>query len=181
VAAKENKMKFRRVQLAREAGDITRFHTARMIHDETVGHHSFNLINLLLIMTDGQATKSLILAALCHDLGELATGDIPANVKSKMDEPLLKRLRAMEDEVVNNIHPELPQYLSSEDEDLLSLADRLDGLLKCIDEVTLGNHHIVHIGDRYCAYLTEMLENTDYDDHRELVEQTINYFREITA
>lgn len=172
-------MNFRRIQLAREAGDITRFHTARMIHDETVGHHTFNLINLLLILTEGAASRELILAALCHDLGEIATGDIPANVKSKMTPRILDSLYSMEEQVVSDIHPCLSYELTAMEDKLLNLADKLDGLLKCVDEINLGNRHIIKIGSRYCNYLNKMLQDPIYTNYRETVEDTIHYFEEL--
>jgi len=59
------------------------------------------------------------------------------------------------------------------------LADRLDGLLKCIDELNLGNRHIIKIGSRYCNYLNKMLQDPDYANYIETVEDTIHYFEEI--
>lgn len=148
-----------RILQAREAGDIIRFHTARVIRPETVGQHSFNVVNLILILTDGEASKSLILAALMHDMGEIATGDIPAPVKRLFTGDTLSEVRSMEDKAVQSMHPYLSGVdLSPEDEALLELCDRLDGLLKCMDELTMGNLHILPIAHRYCDYLLAMLD-----------------------
>ena len=147
----------KRIDMAREASGVLRFHTARTIHDETVGQHSFNVCNLLLMMTNGELSRDLLIAALLHDMGEPAVGDVPSPVKRAMPLPVREELDRLESEAVATIHPYFPT-LSVEESMTLKLADLLDGLMKCRDELRLGNRGIRDIGDRYVSYIHELTD-----------------------
>ena len=49
-----------RLKKARASGRVGRYHTARLIHQESVAEHSFNVVNLLLLMTDMRASRNLL-------------------------------------------------------------------------------------------------------------------------
>lgn len=164
-----------RIDAAREAASVLRFHTARTIHDETVGHHTFNMVNLLLIMTNGEVSRNLLIAAVCHDLGEPAVGDIPSPVKRAMPKELQNVVKRMEDEAVLAIHPYAP-IISNEEAATLKLADNIDGLLKCRDELRLGNRAIRAIGDRYIEYIHAITDK--WDTYRVFAEQCIYLYRQ---
>lgn len=168
--------KLQRLIMARDAGCVTRFHTARVVHDETVAEHSFNVMNLLLVMTDGAITPALLLAALTHDMGEPMVGDIPSPVKRALPPEVGKRMEELEEEAVRAIHPRLLFTLSEEESMTLSLADKLDGLMKCRDELRLGNKGIREIGDRYIQYIHELTDQ--WATHRVFAEQCIMSYRE---
>ena len=156
-------MIYPRIDRLRAAAGVDRFHTAQTLRTETVGHHSFNVANLLLMMTEGECSKRLIVAALLHDLGEVIVGDIPSPTKKKLPEEVQSKLEEMEEEAVKYIHPYAPD-LTADEWRVLKLADNLDGLLKCRDELRLGNRNVRPIGDRYLSYIDILTEGWyDYE------------------
>jgi 5'-deoxynucleotidase YfbR-like HD superfamily hydrolase len=148
-----------RILAARESGAVTRFHAKRVLVHETVAEHTFNLMNILMLMTEGAVSRGLLIAALTHDMGETATGDIPADVKRKMDTVVKNAVGKMEQDAVEYIHPSMREIELTEGErHLLKVADRLDGLMKCYEEVRYGNTYLIEVGNRYVSYLYELLE-----------------------
>ena len=145
---------------ARRAGNVARYHTLRLAHSENVAQHSFNVVNMLLAITGGKASKQLILAALHHDLGEIETGDIPSPTKKAMGAETKDWLDDVEDRVLMELFPQEYFPLSAEDELLLKLADNMDGLAKCYEELRAGNKEIRAIGDRYVSYIYKLLDVT---------------------
>jgi len=171
-------MQHRRIERIRAAGSIKRFHTARVIKEETVAEHSLNVAALVLVLTEGEASRNLLVRAMTHDHGEAAIGDIPANIKSRMPLEARQELELKESEEVELMFPGLSTlHLSAEEERILHLADRLDGLLKCTDEVKMGNQHLTIIGERYCEYLAD-LTSTDKPFYP-VVWDIIHNFREV--
>jgi 5'-deoxynucleotidase YfbR-like HD superfamily hydrolase len=66
----------------REAFMVRRYHTTGHVsRDETVGHHTANVMAILFYLYDDGPPLLLLKAALHHDATELATGDIPATAK----------------------------------------------------------------------------------------------------
>lgn len=151
-------MLLKTIKMAREAGAIRRFHAVRTIKEESVGEHSFNMMNLIMVLTEGKASRGLILAALTHDMGEYAVGDIPSQIKKALPPELRIKVDEQEYAAVRAIHPHLPG-LDETDLHLLKLADNLDGLLKCTDELKMGNHHVIPCGERYCGYIQDLIEH----------------------
>jgi 5'-deoxynucleotidase YfbR-like HD superfamily hydrolase len=163
------------IKMAREAGAVRRYHAVRTIKEESVAEHSFNVVNLILILTEGAASRALILAGLTHDMGEYATGDIPSQVKKALPEDVRWDIQKLETDAVLRIHPNLTGGLSADEEYLLHLCDNLDGLLKCIDELKMGNQHIIPVGERYTGYLQDLIEHEP--KYRLEVECVISDFR----
>jgi len=147
------------IKQAREAGIVKRFHAVRTIKEETVAEHSFNVVNLILVLTDGKASRNLILAALTHDMGEIAVGDIPSQIKKALPVQVSIEIDRRECEAVERIHPNLHANIDETELHLLHLADNLDGLLKCTDELKMGNHHIIPVGERYIGYIQNLIEH----------------------
>ena len=64
-------------------GETRRYHGFRMLQEDTVGHHSFNVACIIMaIRPDASAT--LLRAALKHDIAEHIVGDMPAPAKRAM-------------------------------------------------------------------------------------------------
>lgn len=147
-----------RIHQARLASKVRRFHTCVVSKEESVGEHSLNVANLVLILTDGQASKDLIVAAMTHDMGEAMTGDIPSPVKRQLGAEVSGLINEMENRAIIRIHPYLSDLkLSEEEHTILKVADNLDGLMKCLDELYLGNRHIIGVGLNYCSYLMNVV------------------------
>lgn len=149
-----------KVKLARKAGRVNRYHQRQMIHGEDVAQHSFNMMNTLMILTDGNASKHLLVAALLHDQGEYVTGDIPAPVKHSLlsiDQNFL--LKKMEEQGVNVIHNAGMPTLTNWEQILLKVADNLDGLWKCWEELEKGNDDLKEVGIAYAGFLEAQLDS----------------------
>lgn len=152
----------RQLNALRDAGIVARYHTARILRPESVAEHSFNVVNIVLAITKGLASKELIVAALTHDMGEYLVGDIPAPVKLRLPPEVGQTIAEMEDDAIDDLHPDLYRGLTKDEERVLKIADRLDGLLKCLDELKMGNTTIIPIGGRYVGYLHQLTDKDDY-------------------
>lgn len=148
-----------RIRLMRRAGAVRRYHTETVIKEETVAEHTFNVLNLVMALTQGHASRELILAALFHDMGEHKVGDLPAPTKRGLPAESRHTINEMEREAVKRIHGGIPE-LTPMEEKVLHIADRLDGLWKCIDEVRMGNRHIWAVGENCVKYLAELDDGT---------------------
>ncbi len=132
----------------RAGGSVQRFHTQRTVQAESVGKHSFGVAWLCFLLSQGRPSAGLLIAALAHDLGEYATGDVPAPVK--VAHPALRRiLHAVETEAVP---AELHMTLTAEEQRTLKLADIYDGMLFCVEEQRLGNVDISATFEAYYSY-----------------------------
>jgi 5'-deoxynucleotidase YfbR-like HD superfamily hydrolase len=133
------------------AGRVRRFHTARMVCPQDVAQHSFNVCNLVRLLGGSMYAQ---LAAIHHDMGEYAVGDIPSPVKREFDTDTRRQIENMEEEGVEGCGLPLVA-LNDSDVRILKMADNLDGLITCIEEVRMGNTDLVPIGERYSEYLRE--------------------------
>lgn len=147
-----------RILQARRAGRVVRYHTNPLVIHEDVAQHTFNVMNILLDVMGGNISRNLLLAALLHDQGEYATGDIPSPVKRGVVGAAVKEhLDNVEEEAVRALYPNLPTiHLSGEEKVLLKFADLLDGLIKSTEEVRMGNVYAQECGRNYCRYLLHM-------------------------
>ena len=96
--------------------------------------------------------KTVAVAALYHDAGEILTGDMPTPVKYA-NAALRDAYKALEAESVRSMTGLLPEelgeeispfisgeLLTAEEKRLLKAADRLSALIKCMEEQRSGNH-----------------------------------------
>lgn len=145
-----------KLRAARRAGRVLRYHTSGMVWRENVAEHTFNVMNILMVMTDGQMSHRLLEAALLHDQGEYVSGDIPSPVK-KLLGPGARQISLLEEQGINTIHNKGEPKLTDWEYLLLKVADNLDGLLKCTEEVELGNKELIVTGSTYSSYLEMLL------------------------
>lgn len=66
----------------RLAGSVLRYHTWPTLQQQTVADHSFHVLRIYAAMF-GPPPEEVTWYILWHDLGEIATGDIPFPVKSQ--------------------------------------------------------------------------------------------------
>lgn len=164
-----------KVRLARRAGRVRRYHTAHMVQGEDVAQHTFNCLNLVMILTNGQPSMALLQHVLLHDQGEWLTGDIPSPAKRAIPASAKADIDLLEDQAINIIHHCGVPGLSAEDQHLFKVVDNWDGLLKCIEEAIMGSLDAQEIGNKYVQYLMQM------GDLPKLVMETIHEFEELTA
>jgi 5'-deoxynucleotidase YfbR-like HD superfamily hydrolase len=110
------------------------------------------------------------MAGLSHDLGEQVIGDIPSPTKRLIGDLGMRALNDLEDQTLSETG--LLFSLTEEEQNLLKLADCLDGMLFCISERRLGNRNVVEIFGRFCSYARQLGVKSD------LFEQIVCTWRE---
>lgn len=151
-------MNTRTLNYLRRALLVRRFHQHATLEVDTVGKHSLG-VALLTHLMDPNARKCVILAAMVHDLGEYAVGDIPAPTKRMMSPEAKNHLADLEDEVLR-MHG-LNFQLTDDEWQLIKVADCLDGLCFVAEERTRGNMGLHEVGMKYCEYLLQVVNRLD--------------------
>lgn len=127
----------------RLAGDVKRYHTWPVHHQQSVAHHSWNVARILLEIWPS-APREAIIYAITHDMGEVATGDVPFPVKR--ENPDLKAIMdRLEDGALRTMGvrvPELDEHWSR----VLKICDLLEMMEFGIAEQVAGNHlgRVIH-------------------------------------
>lgn len=136
------------IKMVRDAAIIKRSHTERFLRIQTVGEHTFNVLNILIaIVGIDKITANLLLAAQFHDMPETRTGDMPANFKWAAPE-VERHLSAAEQDFRDEYG--LHINLGREERELLKFADRMEYLLTTMEERLAGNRHAVGSFERVC-------------------------------
>jgi 5'-deoxynucleotidase YfbR-like HD superfamily hydrolase len=92
---------------------------------DPVGYHGARMAVLALEYWGAVASRELLVACICHDLGEWATGDVPYD--AKRDAALKAHLDRIEDAALHKMG--LAFSLSLDDQRRLKFLDRLDAYL----------------------------------------------------
>ena len=125
----------RKVNFIESGGYTQRMHCIPTIHPQSVAAHSFGVAWWCWLLTAGNPSANLLLAALAHDLPEHEVGDIPAPTKRLLDR---QAIQDMEDAVM--FDGGMPIFvLNQTEERLLKLSDSLELVQHCLRERTLGN------------------------------------------
>lgn len=101
---------------------------------DPVGAHSGRMGVLALDIWGGAASRDLLVACLCHDLGESVTGDLPAG--AKRDPRIAGPLGVVEDRALSEMG--MAFDVSASDARRLKFLDRLDAYL-------WAKHHAPHV------------------------------------
>jgi 5'-deoxynucleotidase YfbR-like HD superfamily hydrolase len=138
-------------------GWTKRFHGVPILNQQTDAEHMFMVAQLVAIMAldanplDGAGlTVPLLMAALCSDLPEWVTGDLPAPSKRSFPRVIVNGEESSFREAWNKRDAELlSQHGMDWEEQLipqqirwLKLADAMEGCLFCIKERKQGNRYI---------------------------------------
>ena len=143
----------------REAFMVKRYHTVgHVAHEETVGHHTCNVMAILFYLFDDHPPLYLVRHALHHDAAELVTGDIPATAKWRFPD-LAKAAEAAEREVSEAASLENTQ-LESLHRDILKYADIMDLCFKSVEEIASGNLPFSNILSNGVTYARALLEGS---------------------
>lgn len=128
-----------RVKYMREAADVQRLHTVRLIGEYSNGQHTFNMLAMLRLLWP-EAPKELIWAIVEHDLPERLVGDIPSpaiNLGGFIDK---QALGVLEFTILDDLFDE--QHFIGLEEELMKWLkglDLLELLMFCWDQTRLGN------------------------------------------
>jgi 5'-deoxynucleotidase len=139
---------------------IRRWSLMRNVVNENVAEHSFHVAMLTHTLCSianevfdrKLSTEKAVTMALFHDVTEVFTGDIPTPVKHH-NEDILKSFRDIENLAADRLIRMIPSELQNiykpliggkqEDSELkkvVKAADLLDAYLKCVTELSAGNH-----------------------------------------
>lgn len=144
-----------KIEFLRRGGRVKRFHGFHLLMENTVGHHTFNLMGILYVcVPDGKLASRLLVAAMLHDVPECITGDVPAPFKRNVT-GLREAMQAEEDRLLG-CYGITPPTLYPEEERWLKLADSLDGAYHCLEERRLGNTTLDRIFWTFIGYVNQM-------------------------
>lgn len=117
------------------SGEVVRFHNHSGIDKQKNSEHQWG-VALIVEYIYPNCSKQLLLAALTHDAHEYFTGDIPFPIKQHSPE-LKGVLQGLEIkwECQNGVHFDL----SKQERTALKVADVLEGMWYCLNQVKNGN------------------------------------------
>ena len=130
-----------RIYNTRMAGRIRRLHIRPMNGEEqNVAAHTWG-VTMILIDLFPDVSRDAILFALRHDVPEVVTGDIPANVKWA-NPGLEEALEQREKEFMKKMgwkseHSGVPSY--KRENLYIRLADRIELMFYCMEQMYMGN------------------------------------------
>lgn len=134
----------------RQGLGVRRFHTWPTIGEQTVGHHSCG-VALIIVMCHPNPSGALLSAAVTHDLSEGVLGDLPATTKWR-NPALQAEWHKLERDVDTALGLPMDQ-LNEQDSASLLLADALEGLLFCREQLRLGNLNYRVVADNWIKHL----------------------------
>lgn len=130
---------------------INRWGLMRNARQENLCEHTLEVAYIAhaLALMSGVEPSRAVFCALYHDCSEIITGDLPTPIKYDNPE-IRKNYREIERTAVHRLLSALPKELSEayepcffeEDEQIRKLvkaADKLSALLKCVEEIQMGN------------------------------------------
>lgn len=134
---------------------INRWGLMRNSRTENLSEHTLEvayLAHVLALLSDADPARA-VLCALYHDCGEILTGDLPTPVKYH-NARLRDSYREIERSAAQRLLSMLPPTLAKsyhpcffeQDEQILKIvkaADKLSALIKCIEELRMGNDDFV--------------------------------------
>jgi len=158
------------LQFILDGSAVRRFHTKNVISTETVGHHSHGVAMVTLLL-DPQASRSLLMAALFHDLSEHVTGDIPSPAKREYG--ITSQISDLENKLMFEAGIQFPD-LNERDKRTLKLADIAHGALFCVQEMSMGNSQMRAILNTYLSYARQFVLATRESELFNIIEEMAN-------
>lgn len=171
-----------RFNLMRESGEVIRWHTRPCLKPQNDATHQWNVARILIQLLGFRISRSLLIAAIIHDMGEVGCGDLPRPVKKHLG--LTKPLAAAELAFTGlmfksagaNLHPEMIE-LSQIDAMLLSTVDLIEALEYSTAEIMLGNQRMVSALEKNVSSLITGIATIlfTFPDEGQLVEDMCSY------
>jgi 5'-deoxynucleotidase YfbR-like HD superfamily hydrolase len=109
------------------------------------------------ILTQGEASKQLIMHALTHDLAEYEVGDVPSPTKRNLE--IGDKLDDYESRFLHSVGYMYDVGLTDDEQRIFKIADYLDGLHFCIREKMLGNNGIDIVFWRFHEYTLKLVRS----------------------
>lgn len=169
-------MEMRDIDFMWNGGETRRYHGFRMLMEDTVGHHSYN-VACIIMKVRPDASAALLRAALKHDVAEHIVGDMPAPSKraapdyvhyeaEKQGAPrevsrvsFREWFGSYEADTAAQHGVQLDEDLTVEETWVLKFADSLDGMRFCINEMLLGNRtpRLMLCYETFAGYVATLL------------------------
>lgn len=147
---------------------INRWGLMRNSRQENLSEHTLEVAYIAhaLALMSGMEPSRAVFCALYHDCSEIITGDLPTPIK--YDNPEIRHsYRQIEHTAATRLLSTLPEKLAEqympcffeEDEQvkkIVKAADKLSALMKCIEEIQMGNRDFYSAKDAQLASLKAM-------------------------
>lgn len=156
------------LKFVRDGAHTIRYHTVPRIEQERVGQHSFGVGWLLWLLTNGTVSAALLMHAKAHDVPEWQYGDIPSPTKAALG--IREVVAAHEASLLQGVGIVLPP-LSVAEEQLLRLADVMDGMLSCVRERAMGNKLILGCYTKFAEVAKGLLHSERAKDLYFLIDE----------
>tara|TARA_R110000851_G_scaffold239567_1_gene392265 strand:+ start:211 stop:705 length:495 start_codon:yes stop_codon:yes gene_type:complete len=132
----------------RISGKVKRWHTVSTIQQQTVAEHSWGVA--MICRKLWPEDQKLLEAALCHDLGEGLTGDVPWPVKQSnfVFKKHLDEIESVEQERLGCVVLLEPRQKSR-----LKIADMLEMMCFAAEEIELGNKNMQEVFNRGLRFI----------------------------
>lgn len=133
----------------RLAGHTVRYHTWPYIRPQTIASHSWQLARILLTIAPDQ--PRLLQYAIVHDMGEIATGDIPYPVK-RNNPDLATVINRLEDDALHRLgetfKTNFRMELTDDEKWTFKLVELIEMFEHGREEQILGNGFMEKVADR---------------------------------
>lgn len=150
-----------------------RWHTEPTLHTQSVGEHTYSVMQLILVL-DPAASRNLLIAALRHDTAERKFGDVPGPTKRMAG--VKDRFDAMEDAFMAGLGLDLPELTPGEAR-LLKLCDMLEGAMFCAFELRRGNRELQEAFHTYLSWIEQVAQsNSSAAIYNQLLEEYTNVY-----
>ena len=168
----------RQLRFLESSARVVRWHTEPVIHRQSVGEHTYSVMQLILLLTQGQASAALLAAALMHDTPERKFGDVPGPTKRLTG--LKRKFDELEAGFMEELGLTLPTQITQEEAEILKMADMLEGGMFCAFELRRGNRDIQEGFYNYLTYIHGAPGHTDLSEaiYNQLRKEYVNVFGE---
>ena len=153
------------IQQYRITRNIKRFSMETVTRPQDLAGHGYSVGSLfyLLCLEKGfEPFPREIFLAMNHDFAETYTGDLNKRVKDKDSATIVAwdtiELHTLPARILNYTDKHLQDLFSPEAYRLFLLADALDALLYCSEEVQGGNQHMIDAYDHYTNSIRKFVE-----------------------
>lgn len=179
-------MRFDDIDFMWNGGETRRYHGFRMLMEDTVGHHSYN-VACIIMKVRPDARVELLRAALKHDMAEHKVGDMPAPSKraapdyhtgGSVDSKVItfrEWFGSYEEATALDHGVSLNEDLTPEEAWVLKFADSLDGMRFCINEMLLGNRtpRLIACYETFAGYVATLLWGPEPISPLEMLSRTV--------
>jgi 5'-deoxynucleotidase YfbR-like HD superfamily hydrolase len=142
------------------AGELTRFHAWPTLQNQTIAHHSWNVVRILFAI-EPEPSMNLVKEAMFHDVGEVGSGDSPGHIK-RANPDLRDALERLEHAtrlsmcIPWGISP--PAYINDEERLILLIADKTDQMEFAMHEMWLGNQFMKLVFERTQILVEDLID-----------------------